>query len=138
MGTVFTAARAGMRYLPALHSGAEDMAFFAGVASVCAAEGCLVEVAEGGGVVVGFSAVHADWLDHLYVDPAWQGRGVGSALLARAQAARPGGLQLWVFEPNVGAQRLYARAGFAEVERTDGRGNIEGVPDLKMRWPGSG
>jgi GNAT superfamily N-acetyltransferase len=138
MGTVFTAARAAMRYLPQLHSAAEDMAFFAGVASVGAAEGCQVEVAEAGGVVVAFSAVHADWLDHLYVDPGWQGRGLGGAFLARAQAARPGGLQLWVFEPNVGAQRLYAGAGFVEVERTDGRGNIEGVPDIKMRWPGLG
>lgn len=105
------------------------------MASVCGAGGCLVEVAAGAdGALVGFSAVHADWLDHLYVRPEWQGQGIGGALLARAQAARPGGLQLWVFEANEGAQRLYRRAAFVEVERTDGRGNMEKVPDVRMRW----
>jgi len=136
MGEVFTAARAAMTYLPQLHSAGEDRAFFAGVASVCAADGCHLEVAEAGGALVGFVAVAADWLNHLYVHPEWQGRRIGAALLGRAQAARPDGLQLWVFEANAGAQRLYARAGFEEVERTDGRANIEKVPDVRMRWAG--
>jgi ribosomal protein S18 acetylase RimI-like enzyme len=145
VAAVFGAARALMTYLPQLHTAEEDVEFYRGVVqggggavgSVGGA-GKVVEVAEVDGVVVGFSAVRDDWLDHLYVDPSWQGRGIGSELLARAQAARPVGLTLWVFEENTGAQALYARAGFAEVERTDGSGNEERVPDVLMRWPGVG
>jgi GNAT superfamily N-acetyltransferase len=125
-----------MTYLPRLHTAEEDAEFFSGVVDggVSDAAGVrVVEVAEAGGVVVGFSAVREDWLDHLYVDPGWQGRGIGSDLLGRAQAIRPDGLTLWVFEENTGAQALYGRAGFVEVERTDGSGNEERAPDVLMR-----
>ena len=46
-----------------------------------------VTVAELEGQVAGFVAAVTGWLEHLYVDPAAQGRGVGSALFAHAQAA---------------------------------------------------
>jgi putative acetyltransferase len=116
--------------------------FFSGVV-----DGSWVEVAEaagaageagvdGSGEIVGFSAVHDGAIDHLYVLPAWQGRGIGNALLHRAMAAHPEGLWLWVFEQNTGAQALYARAGFVTQFRTDGSGNEEQVPDVRMRWDG--
>jgi ribosomal protein S18 acetylase RimI-like enzyme len=57
-------------------------------------------------------------------------------LLDLAKALQPAGLQLWVFETNVGAQRFYRRHGFVEVERTDGAGNEEKAPDIRMAWPG--
>jgi ribosomal protein S18 acetylase RimI-like enzyme len=88
--------------------------------------------------MVGFCAAHAGWIEHLYVSPAWQGGGIGSALLARAMSENPGGLSLWVFEQNERAAALYTRAGFEVVERTDGRGNEEQVPDLRMQWNGAG
>ncbi len=91
----------------------------------------------GGAKMVGFCAVHAGWIEHLYVTPAWQGGGIGSALLARAMSKNPGGLSLWVFEQNERAAALYARAGFVVVERTDGLGNEEHVPDLRMQWDGA-
>jgi GNAT superfamily N-acetyltransferase len=99
-----------------------------------------VAVAEvsGGAEMVGFCAAHAGWIEHLYVTPAWQGGGIGSALLARAMSENPGGLSLWVFEQNERAAALYARAGFEVVERTDGLGNEEQVPDLRMQWNGAG
>ena len=39
-----------------------------------------------------------------------------------------------MFESNVGARRLYARRGLVEVERTDGAGNEEKAPDVRMAW----
>jgi ribosomal protein S18 acetylase RimI-like enzyme len=91
-----------------------------------------------GAEMVGFCAVHAGWIEHLYVTPAWQRGGIGSALLVRAMSENPSGLSLWVFERNERAAALYTRAGFVVVERSDGRGNEEHVPDLRMQWNGTG
>jgi GNAT superfamily N-acetyltransferase len=96
-----------------------------------------VEVAELDAEIVGFALVHHGALESLYVLPAFQGRGIGSVLLARAQAAHPGGLTLWVFERNAGARALYARHGFVEIDRTDGSGNEENVPDIQLGWSGT-
>jgi chorismate mutase len=64
-------------------------------------------------------------------------QGVGSALLDLVKSLRPGGFCLWVFETNEGARRFYLRHGLAELERTDGAGNEERAPDLRMAWPGT-
>ena len=72
-------------------------------------------------------------IEHLYVQPAHQRRGVGAALLARARAVSPGGLSLWCFVRNRPARAFYAREGFIEVEETDGSGNEEREPDLAHR-----
>ena len=142
VAAVFGAARSEMAYLPALHTPDEDRAFFTDrvVGSGSHDVTVAVAVAEmvGGAEMVGFCAAHAGWIEHLYVTPAWQGGGIGSALLARAKSENPGGLSLWVFEQNERAAALYARAGFEVVERTDGRGNEEQVPDLRMQWNGAG
>ncbi|MDY7106678.1 MAG: GNAT family N-acetyltransferase [Actinomycetota bacterium] len=88
------------------------------------------------GAVIALLVLDADWLDHLYVDPAWTGRGVGTALVDLAKRRRPGGLQLWAFEANVDAHRFYERHGFVVAERTDGSGNEERTPDRRYVWPG--
>jgi len=129
---VFGAARAEMRYLPQLHTPEEHVGFFSGVVLRTSR----VTVAEVEGEAVAFSAVRDGWLDHLYVVPALQGRGIGGALLARAMGENPGGLSLWVFAANHRAIAFYGRAGFVEVLRTDGSGNEERQPDVRMRWPG--
>jgi chorismate mutase len=41
-----------------------------------------------------------------------------------------------VFEMNTPARAFYERHGLLELERTDGRGNEEKCPDIKMAWPG--
>lgn len=119
-----------MRYLPNLHSGAEDLLFF----SDQVLPTNRVNVAEIDGVIVGFSAVRAGWLDHLYVAPDEQGYGIGGWLLHLAMTEHPEGLSLWAFEANHRAIAFYARAGFVEVLRTDGGANEERVPDVRMRW----
>lgn len=139
MAAVFGAARAQMRYLPHLHSAAEDVAYFS--ERVLPTSSVLVAVAEpgpgdwSGGEVVGFCALGEGWINHLYVTPNHQGQGIGSALVARALLEHPGDLSLWVFEENVRARALYGRLGFLEVERTDGRGNEERQPDVRMHRP---
>jgi len=39
-----------------------------------------------------------------------------------------------VFESNTGARRLYERRGLVVLERTDGSGNEEKAPDLRLAW----
>jgi GNAT superfamily N-acetyltransferase len=129
---VFAAARAQMRYLPELHSRQEHVAFF----STRVLPNSRVTVADVAGEVVAFSAVRDGWLEHLYVVPAHQGRGIGGALLGRATNENPAGLSLWAFEANRRAIAFYGRAGFAEVLRTDGSGNEELQPDVQMHWAG--
>ena len=65
------------------------------------------------------------------------GQGVGAALLDLVKAQRPDGFCLWVFEMNTPARAFYARHGLVELERTDGSGNEEKAPDLRMAWPGA-
>ena len=75
------------------------------------------------------------WIDQLYVDPAWTGMGLGSRLVELAKSRSPEGLQLWTFASNTDAQRFYQRHGFAVVEATEGSGNEERQPDLRLVWP---
>lgn len=88
----------------------------------------------GGPAVVGLLVLDGGWIDQLYVDPRRLGRGIGSRLLEVAKRQRPEGLRLWTFVSNTGAQRFYARHGFTEVRRTDGRDNEEGAPDIELAW----
>jgi GNAT superfamily N-acetyltransferase len=84
--------------------------------------------------IVALLSVAPGWVDQLYVDPAAQGRGIGRVLLAHAMARQPDGLELWTFQANERARRFYARNGFSEAELTDGSGNEERQPDVRMVW----
>lgn len=97
---------------------------------------CDVWLAESDGRLVGYARVGLDWLDDLYVDTCASGTGVGSALLDLVKAQRPHGFCLWVFESNQPARRFYRNRGLVELERTDGSGNEEQAPDVRMAWPG--
>lgn len=128
-----TAMRVSLSFLPELHTAAEDLAFFAG-RFLPANE---VWVAEADGVVVGYVGFDAQWINHLYVLPDHQGRGIGPQLLARAMADGQA-KQLWTFQANARARAFYEARGFVAVEFTDGAGNEERTPDVLYRWPGRG
>ena len=63
------------------------------------------------GVVKGIVVVWGDEIEKLYVEPTFQGGGIGAALLAYA-VERLGARRLWALEKNAGALRFYARHGF--------------------------
>ncbi|MGH3727135.1 MAG: GNAT family N-acetyltransferase [Micromonosporaceae bacterium] len=86
------------------------------------------------GTVAAVMVLHGDWLEQLYVDPPYQGRGIGGDLTTLAKRRCPGGLRLWTFQVNAPAQRFYERHGFLAVERTDGAGNEEREPDIRYVW----
>jgi len=87
--------------------------------------------------IVGFASLSEAFLDALYVGPDHQGFGIGTALLDLVKARRPDGFALWVFASNAPARGFYHRHGLAELEHTDGSGNEERSPDVRMAWPGA-
>lgn len=127
---MFLAALAGMTYLPDLYSEEETRTFIRDVLLPYNE----VWVAEEGGRVIGFTGLADDSVRHLWVLPEEQDRGVGTALLELAKGRRPEGLQLWVFQRNVGARRFYERHGFTLVKLTDGSHNEEREPDALYVW----
>jgi GNAT superfamily N-acetyltransferase len=84
--------------------------------------------------VVGFLVLGAGWIEQLYLEPDHIGRHLGDHLMRLAKEQCPGGLQLWTFAVNAAARRFYARHGFVEVEHTDGAGNEEREPDVRLVW----
>lgn len=113
-----------MPHLPVLHTPDEDLAFF--TAEISSSD-CLVALVDG--VVVGFGCVRSGWLNHLYVAPEFQGRGIGSALLGQFAGAID---QFWVFQANTRARTFYRSHGFVEAEYTDGSANEEREPDVRF------
>jgi putative acetyltransferase len=85
--------------------------------------------------VVGYVATKPGWIEHLYVDPAWMGNGIGSALLVSArnegQHQQHGELNLWTFQENLRAQSFYARRGFVATAQTQAD-NEERQPDIRF------
>jgi chorismate mutase/SAM-dependent methyltransferase len=96
-----------------------------------------VWVAEVAGAPVGYARLTATWLDQLFVAPDHAGLGIGGMLLDVVKSVRPDGFALWVFESNHPARAFYRRRGLVELERTDGSGNEEHAPDIRMAWPGA-
>jgi ribosomal protein S18 acetylase RimI-like enzyme len=129
-----TALRVTMPALPALHSPEKDHHFLRDV--VLPNEE--VWVAEVDGSPVGFVSLGSrdgdTYLQHIYVAPAYQGRGLGTELIERAKERRPFGFRLWVFQRNDCARHFYEKHGLRVVELTDGSGNDEREPDALYEW----
>jgi len=128
LGAILSEAVAANAWKPQLHSQAEDIAHMGDLI-----DRGWVRVCERDGAVAGFLACDGNAVQSLYVCAAQQGQGIGGALLKHAQDLQER-LELWVFEANEAAQRFYLRHGFTQVERTDGAGNDEGLPDMRLVW----
>jgi GNAT superfamily N-acetyltransferase len=133
IAALYTAARvhAVPQMPPALHTAEEDVGFYS---RRIADDEVTTWVAEADGELLGFALCTPTFLDGLYIRADLKGQGIGSLLLDVVEATHPDGYELWVFESNVGARRLYERRGLVEVERTDGSGNEEKAPDIRMAW----
>lgn len=124
------ARREAMPWLPVLHSRKDTIAYFAGHVLVHQT----VLVAETNRSVVGFIALQSGHIDHLYIGPANQSRGIGAQLLGKAKELCPGGLTLWTFQSNMRARRFYEARGLVASQFTDGSRNEEGEPDVLYIW----
>lgn len=80
-------------------------------------EGEDVLVAEVGGTVVGFVSIDAPerFIHNLFIDPAWRGRGIGSALLREALLLLQGSAQLACAARNAAARAFYEHNGWIPV-----------------------
>lgn len=132
---ILLASRAAhLPFAPLAHTADEVRAWVAGV--LVPAGG--VRVAAVAGELRAMAAHAVDngggWIEQLYVEPGYTGRGLGEALLQRSlaelHAAGAHPVRLWCFQANTGARRFYERHGFVAVDFTDGRGNEEGCPDV--------
>jgi len=123
------ARKKAMPWLPVVHSPQSVLAFF--TQQLATDEEFTVAIQTD--KVCGFIARDGTWINHMYVHPDFWGKGCGSSLLFGAKEASPE-LQLWVFQENTAARGFYQSRGFTDVELTDGAGNEEKTPDVRMSW----
>jgi GNAT superfamily N-acetyltransferase len=83
--------------------------------------------------LLGHLALEPGWIEHLYVEPARHGQGVGRALLTIAQREQDD-LQLWTYQANMRARRFYEAAGFVAEEYGVDPEHEDRVPNVRYRW----
>jgi len=82
---------------------------------------------------VGLLAIRDDLVGQLYVEPAFQGRGIGTALLDLAKELSPHGLSLFTHRRNARARAFYERRGFRAVAFGVSP-PPESEPDVRYEW----
>lgn len=113
---------------PEVHTDKDDLEHFTSVL-----ENEDVRVARSGGKIIGYIAFSPGQLNKLYIDPEFQGHGLGEKLVDLAKDENDH-LLLWTFQVNEKAKRFYERLGFTAVQETDGATNDEGQPDVQYEW----
>jgi GNAT superfamily N-acetyltransferase len=116
-------------WLAGLHSPREDRDYF----QTKVFEACEAWGAWRARRLEAFVAFRPGWIDHLYVRPATQSRGLGGALLDVARRDQSC-IRLWTFQRNLAARRFYETRGFVAIEETDGARNDEREPDVLYEW----
>lgn len=135
LAALHVAARASMPLVDEPHGLSEHASYIAGLSV-----GCTITVADLGGALAGFlsharkQGENTGLISHLYIHPDHHRQGVGAQLLDDALDRFPAPLHLWCFEANSPARALYESRGFTAIERTDGAGNDENLPDVHYLW----
>jgi ribosomal protein S18 acetylase RimI-like enzyme len=128
---IFTKVRSQMKYLPIIHTLDETEKYLVSLVS----DGNVL-VAKRGNSILGFSQLKDGFVNHLYIDPHFQNKGVGKLLLDEMKQLSSDNLKLWVFEENKNAIRFYEREGFKLEEKRDKEHteNEENLPDRLYSW----
>jgi len=92
-----------------------------------------VWVVELDGRPAAFMAMRDDFIDHLYVDPDYQNRGIGRSLLEHARQLSPEHLWLYTLQINMNARAFYEKNGFI-AEKFGISPPPEGEPDVEYHW----
>ena len=113
---------------PSLHSEADTCDFYRTVFANGPIWGAF-----DGDVLVGHMALAPGWIEHLYVEPSRHGQGIGRLLVALAQREQDD-LQLYTYQANAHARRLYEAAGFVAAEYGFDPEHEDRVPNVRYRW----
>jgi len=113
---------------PSLHTEEETCAFYCGVFARGPIWGAF-----DGDMLAGHIALEPGWVEHLYVEPDRHGQGIGRMLLAIAMREQDD-LQLWTYQANARARRLYEGHGFVAEEYGVDPGHEDRVPNVRYRW----
>ncbi|HEX6032811.1 MAG TPA: GNAT family N-acetyltransferase [Anaerolineales bacterium] len=92
-----------------------------------------IYVVESNERLVAFMAMRDDFIDHLYVHPEDQNRGIGKALLEYARQLSPEHLWLYTLQINTNARAFYERNGFI-AEKFGVSPPPESEPDVEYHW----
>jgi ribosomal protein S18 acetylase RimI-like enzyme len=74
-----------------------------------------------------------EFIDQLYIHPAYQRRGIGEALLNFARKQSPDHLWLYTLQDNVNARAFYEKNGFI-AEKFGMSPPPESAPDVEYHW----
>ena len=85
------------------------------------------------GKPVACMAISDDFISHLHVDPDYQRRGIGTALLDHAKSLSPKFLRLYTLQVNIKAGRFYEKNGFRAVKFGISP-PPESEPDVEYHW----
>ena len=96
-----------------------------------------VWVVEADGRVAGFMGMAGDFVDHLYIAPDFQRRGLGRNFLDYARSLSPEHVWLFTLQVNVNARAFYEKNGFV-AEKFGVSPAPESEPDVEYHWRGKG
>jgi ribosomal protein S18 acetylase RimI-like enzyme len=111
------------------HTFEEDQAYFRDIILV----NNDLWVAEVDGQSAAFMAIAGDFIDQLYVDPAYQRSGLGRALLEHARRLSPDHLWLYTLQINTNGRTFYEKNGFRAVKFSLSP-PPESEPDVEYHW----
>jgi len=84
-------------------------------------------------IPVGYLGIQGDFVDRLYVNPAYHRRGIGQTLLDHARALSPKHLWLYTHVANKMARAFYVKNGFIP-EKFGMSPPPESEPDVEYHW----